>query len=182
MSDSSGAIHDPFGIDIDIMRALKENDRARIDGYHKHVTESKFFPEEKVWQFKADLAFPCATQNELDQDDAKMLIDNGCIAIVEGANMPTTPKAKSLFQNKNLLFAPDKAANAGGVAVSALEMQQNASLQSWSFSEVDQQLQTIMVTKTTNTSRKNTNVPKTTFSERMSPVSCESPTPSTPTV
>lgn len=76
----------------------------------------------------------------------KMLIDNGCIAIAEGANMPTTPKAKSLFQNKNLLFAPDKAANAGGVAVSALEMQQNASLQSWSFSEVDQQLQTIMVT------------------------------------
>lgn len=146
MSDSSGAIHDPFGIDIDVMRSLKEIDRARIDEYQKHVTGSKFLPEENVWRFKAALAFPCATQNELNQNDAQTLIDNGCIAIVEGANMPTTPEAKTLFQNKDLLFAPGKAANAGGVAVSALEMQQNASLQSWSFSELDRQLQAIMAT------------------------------------
>lgn len=144
MSDSSGAIHDPSGIDLDIMRSLKEFDRARISEYQNRVPKSKFYPEENVWQFKAEMAFPCATQNELDEEDAKTLIDNGCIAVVEGANMPTTPQAKTLIQKKGLFFAPGKAANAGGVAVSALEMQQNASLQTWNFSEVDQKLQNIM--------------------------------------
>ncbi len=144
MSDSDGAIHDPFGIDLEVVRSLKEIDRARISEYEKHVTGSKFYPDENVWQFKCDLAFPCATQNELDKKDVKTLIGNGCVAIVEGANMPTTPSAIELIQSKELFFAPGKAANAGGVAVSALEMQQNASLQKWSFSDVDQKLQKIM--------------------------------------
>ncbi len=144
MSDSSGSIHDPNGVDLDLVRSIKEVDRARIDTYAPHKPGSKFFPDKKVWQFKCDLAFPCATQNELDGDEVKTLIDNGCLGVIEGANMPTTPEAVGVLQEKGLLFAPGKAANAGGVAVSALEMQQNASLQSWSFKEVDSRLQEIM--------------------------------------
>jgi len=144
MSDSSGAIHDPEGIDLDIIRSLKEVERARIDEYEKRRTAARFYPSEKVWRFKCDLAFPCATQNEISGEDADTLLENGCVAIIEGANMPTTPEAIAKFAEKGALYAPGKAANAGGVAVSALEMQQNASLQSWSFEEVDSKLQEIM--------------------------------------
>ncbi len=144
MSDSSGSIHDPNGVDLDLVRSIKEVERGRIDSYTVRRHGSKFFPEKKVWQFKCDLAFPCATQNELNQEDLETLIENGCKGVVEGANMPTTPEAVHVLQEKDMLFAPGKAANAGGVAVSALEMQQNASLQSWSFREVDKRLQEIM--------------------------------------
>ncbi|EDY84098.1 Glutamate/Leucine/Phenylalanine/Valine dehydrogenase family [Verrucomicrobiia bacterium DG1235] len=146
MSDSSGSIHDPAGIDLDIVAALKEVERARIDQYSQRRRGSKFFAGERVWSFPCDLAFPCATQNELDLDDAKKLLDDGCFAVVEGANMPTTPEAIALLKEKNALFAPGKAANAGGVAVSALEMQQNAALQNWSFKQVDDRLKDIMAT------------------------------------
>ncbi len=144
MSDSQGSIHDPAGIDLDIVAALKEVERARISEYPKRRNGSKFLPEEKVYSIRCDVAFPCATQNELTLADARMLLDNGCIAVIEGANMPTEPDAIAALGKKNALFAPGKAANAGGVAVSALEMQQNASLQSWNFKQVDQRLKEIM--------------------------------------
>ncbi|MCH6258119.1 NADP-specific glutamate dehydrogenase [Puniceicoccaceae bacterium K14] len=144
MSDSSGSIHDPQGIDIDIIRSIKEINRARIDEYEKHRPQARFLPGEKVWRHACDLAFPCATQNELDLEDAKTLLDNGCQVVVEGANMPTTPEAVEELQSRGALFAPGKAANAGGVAVSALEMQQNASLENWTFKQVDERLKQIM--------------------------------------
>lgn len=144
MSDSSGTIHDPIGIDIDIMRSVKEIDRARIDEYERLRPQARFYANEKVWRHDCDLAFPCATQNELELKDAKVLLDNGCIAVVEGANMPTTPDAVLELQKRGALFAPGKAANAGGVAVSALEMQQNASLENWTFKQVDNRLKQIM--------------------------------------
>lgn len=144
MSDSTGSIHDPAGIDLDIVTSLKEVERARIYEYSKRRHGSKFFDEQKVWNFPCDIAFPCATQNELSLEDAKTLLDNGCQAVIEGANMPTTPEAIALLTEKGALFAPGKAANAGGVAVSALEMQQNAALQNWSFKQVDERLKTIM--------------------------------------
>lgn len=144
MSDSSGCIHDPDGIDIDIIRGIKEIERGRISEYAQRRMGSKYYPDEKVWQFGCDLAFPCATQNELDAESAQGLLDSGCIAVVEGANMPTTPDAADLLLKDNCLFAPGKAANAGGVAVSALEMQQNATRQNWSYKEVDSKLQAIM--------------------------------------
>lgn len=146
MSDSGGSIHDPAGIDLDIVAALKEVERARISEYPKRRHGSKFFENETVWKFPCDVAFPCATQNELDLEDAKKLTDNGCKAVVEGANMPTTPTAISHLKEKEVLFAPGKAANAGGVAVSALEMQQNAALQNWTFKRVDDRLKSIMAT------------------------------------
>lgn len=146
MSDSKGSIHDPAGIDLDIVASLKEVERARISEYPKRRHGAEFFPGEKVWQFTCDLAFPCATQNEITKENAATLLENGCIGVIEGANMPTEPTAISLLKEKNALFAPGKAANAGGVAVSALEMQQNASLQNWTFKAVDERLQTIMAT------------------------------------
>ena len=144
MSDSSGSIHDPQGIDLDIIAAIKEVERGRIEQYEQRRLHSKFIPGEKVWRIPCDVAFPCATQNELDVADAQSLLENHCIAVVEGANMPTTPEAIELLKEKHVLFAPGKAANAGGVAVSALEMQQNASLQNWTFQRVDSQLKEIM--------------------------------------
>jgi len=144
MSDSDGAIHDPNGIDLDIVRAIKEVERGRISEYADRKSGSKFFGSESVWGFKCDLAFPCATQNELERDHAKELVGNGCKAVVEGANMPCTPEAVEYLREKHILFAPGKAANAGGVAVSALEMQQNAALQSWTFEQVDRRLKEIM--------------------------------------
>ncbi len=144
MSDSSGSIHDPAGIDLDIVAALKEVERARIEEYSKRRHGSKFFEGQKVWSFPCDIAFPCATQNELSLADAQSLLDNGCGAVIEGANMPTEPDAIALLREKGALFAPGKAANAGGVAVSALEMQQNAALQNWSFQQVDDRLKAIM--------------------------------------
>lgn len=144
MSDSSGTIHDPAGIDLDIVTSLKEIERARISEYPKRRHGSKFLDGQKVWQIPCQVAFPCATQNELELADAKTLVENGCVAVIEGANMPTTPEAVHHFQQHDTLFAPGKAANAGGVAVSALEMQQNAALQNWSFRQVDERLKTIM--------------------------------------
>ncbi len=144
MSDSTGCIHDPAGIDLDIVTSLKEVERARIYEYPNRRHGSKFFEGQKVWSFPCDIAFPCATQNELSLEDAKSLLENGCAAIIEGANMPSTPDAIEFIKSKGVLFAPGKAANAGGVAVSALEMQQNAALQNWSFSQVDERLKAIM--------------------------------------
>ncbi|MDQ8187823.1 NADP-specific glutamate dehydrogenase [Pelagicoccus sp. SDUM812002] len=144
MSDSTGCVHDPAGIDLDIVTALKEVERARISEYSNRRHGSKFFEQQKVWNFPCEVAFPCATQNELALEDAKALLENGCQAVIEGANMPTTPEAIALLREKGTLFAPGKAANAGGVAVSALEMQQNAALQNWSFAQVDDRLKAIM--------------------------------------
>jgi len=144
MSDSSGSIHDPSGIDLDIVAALKEVERARISEYPKRRSRAQFFAGERVWRFPCEAAFPCATQNELDLEDAKTLLENGCGSVVEGANMPTTPDAIARLQAEGCLFGPGKAANAGGVAVSALEMQQNAALQHWTFKRVDERLKSIM--------------------------------------
>ncbi|MGT2932560.1 NADP-specific glutamate dehydrogenase [Streptococcus catagoni] len=146
MSDSSGFIHDPKGIDLETVKDIKEVRRERLYRYlefhpHASYTEAK---QATIWQIKADLAFPCATQNELDESDARTLVENGILAVAEGANMPSTLPAISIFQEAGILFAPAKAANAGGVAVSALEMAQNSSRLAWSFEEVDQKLQDIM--------------------------------------
>ncbi|BDS07234.1 glutamate dehydrogenase [Oceaniferula spumae] len=143
-SDSSGFIHDPDGIDeekLDFIKDLKEVRRGRIKEYADKYGCN--FSEGRPWDIKADLAFPCATQNELDKDDAQSLIDNGLIALAEGANMPCTSDAQHLLRN-NVLYAPGKASNAGGVAVSGLEQSQNSQRVSWSIEEVDKRLQEIM--------------------------------------
>jgi len=145
-SDSSGSIHDPRGIDVDVVKLLKETEKVRISEYIHRRPHAEFRANQTVWDIPCDMAFPCATQNELDEKDAKLLIKNGCILVAEGANMPSTPAAIKVFQKKKILFGPAKAANAGGVAVSALEMQQNASLEHWTFHMVDKRLQEIMNT------------------------------------
>lgn len=145
-SDSGGFIHDPDGIDWEQLREIKEIERGRLHTYAARCSKSKFTPasEGRIWDIPCDVALPCATQNELNGDDADSLIRNGCMAISEGANMPSTPEAVEKFLASEVLFGPGKAANAGGVAVSALEMQQNAGWASWSFQEVDERLQAIM--------------------------------------
>ncbi|MBL4576635.1 MAG: NADP-specific glutamate dehydrogenase [Opitutaceae bacterium] len=145
-SDSSGSIHDPEGIDLDVVRLLKESEKARISEYIYRRPRATFRAKQTVWDIPCEMASPCATQNELNEKDAKTLLKNGCILIAEGANMPSTPDAIKVFQQKKILFGPAKASNAGGVAVSALEMQQNASLEQWTFQMVDQRLQGIMNT------------------------------------
>ena len=148
-SDSTGWIYDPEGIDIEILKDVKEVKRARLDAYAaarpSAVYHDKKAEGSNVWDIKCDIALPCATQNELGIEDAKKLVANGVLAVAEGANMPTTLEATEYFQNNGVLFAPGKAANAGGVATSALEMSQNSERLSWSFEEVDSKLQTIMV-------------------------------------
>ena len=148
-SDSSGWIYDPEGIDVALLKDVKEVKRARLDAYAaarpSAVYHDKKAEGSNVWDIKCDIALPCATQNELGIEDAKKLVANGVIAVAEGANMPTTLEATEYFQNNGVLFAPGKAANAGGVATSALEMSQNSERLSWSFEEVDSKLQTIMV-------------------------------------
>ncbi len=144
MSDSDGMVHDPEGMDLDVVAAIKEVERGRLSDYVKRRHRAAHFPAERVWRIRCDLAFPCATQNELSRADAQSLIDSGCRAVIEGANMPTEPDAIALLHENGVLFAPGKAANAGGVAVSALEMQQNASLQNWTFRQVDERLKEIM--------------------------------------
>ncbi|MBR2371147.1 MAG: NADP-specific glutamate dehydrogenase [Clostridia bacterium] len=145
MSDSSGYIYAPEGINIDVMRQVKEVDRARIVEYANRVEGVTFTPGCKgIWTVKCDIALPCATQNELDAEGAQALVDNGVIAVAEGANMPSTPEAIAIFQGNGILFGPAKAANAGGVATSGLEMSQNSLRLSWSFEEVDARLQGIM--------------------------------------
>ncbi|MGT2775208.1 NADP-specific glutamate dehydrogenase [Streptococcus hyovaginalis] len=146
VSDSSGYIYHEAGIDLDLLKELKEVKRARISEYVDTHTDAVFTPAggDSIWTLKADLAFPCATQNELNEEDAKTLVANGVIAVTEGANMPSTLKAIDVFHEAGVLFGPAKAANAGGVAVSALEMAQNSQRTPWSFEEVDSKLKGIM--------------------------------------
>ncbi|MEG2939814.1 MAG: NAD(P)-dependent oxidoreductase, partial [Oscillospiraceae bacterium] len=146
MSDSSGYIHDEKGIDLNVMKQVKEVERLRISEYAKRVPTAEFVPDcSGVWTVPCDIALPCATQNELNEDAARTIVKNGAIAVAEGANMPSTPQAIAVFRSANILFAPAKAANAGGVATSGLEMCQNSMRYSWTFDEVDAKLKTIMV-------------------------------------
>tara|TARA_B110000305_G_scaffold240958_1_gene313211 strand:- start:417 stop:1760 length:1344 start_codon:yes stop_codon:yes gene_type:complete len=146
MSDSSGYIYDKEGINAEklaMIKDLKVIRRGRISEY-LNTYDAEFIADKRPWHVKADIALPCATQNEISEDDAKMLVKNGCIAIVEGANMPTVKEGIEIFQNNKVLFAPSKAANAGGVAVSGLEMSQNSARLSWSEAELQQHLKKIM--------------------------------------
>ncbi len=146
MSDSNGYIVDKNGINLDVVKQIKEVERGRIKEYVNRVKGAEYFEGcSGIWTVKCDVALPCATQNEINEESAKALIKNGVIAVGEGANMPSTPEAVAAFQNAGVLFAPAKAANAGGVATSALEMSQNSMRYSWTFSEVDAKLKTIMV-------------------------------------
>lgn len=145
LSDSNGYIHDPDGIKLATVQRIKEVERGRIKDYIKDHPEAKYYEGTGIWNIKCDIALPCATQNELDEADAKALVANGCFAVGEGANMPSTPEAVKVFLDNKVLFAPGKAANAGGVATSALEMSQNSMRLSWSFEEVDAKLKEIMV-------------------------------------
>ena len=144
-SDSTGWIYDPEGIDVATLKQVKEVQRARLTEYAKARPTAQYHEGKGVWSVKCDVALPCATQNELLLADAEMLVANGCMAVVEGANMPTTLDATKYLQEKGVLFVPGKAANAGGVATSGLEMSQNSERLSWSFEEVDARLKTIMV-------------------------------------
>ena len=145
MSDSNGYVYDPNGINLDVVKQIKEVERGRIKEYAARVPGSEYHEGCKgIWTIKCDIALPCATQNELDAEGAKALIANGCFAVGEGANMPSTLEATELFLQNGVLFAPGKAANAGGVATSALEMSQNSQRLSWTFEEVDEKLKGIM--------------------------------------
>ena len=148
VSDSTGWVYDKDGIDVALLKEVKEVKRARLSEYAAARPSAEYHEkkngEHGVWTVKCDIALPCATQNELDLEDAKALVANGCIAVAEGANMPTTLEATEYLQANKVLFAPGKAANAGGVATSALEMSQNSERLSWSFEEVDSKLKNIM--------------------------------------
>ena len=145
MSDSNGYIHDPNGIDLDVVKDIKLGHRGRIKEYADRVPGSTYSEGFRgIWTIPCDIALPCATQNEIDGDIAKTIVKNGAIAVAEGANMPSRPEAIHVFQDAGLLFAPAKAANAGGVATSGLEMSQNSMRYSWTFAEVDAKLQEIM--------------------------------------
>ena len=144
-SDSTGWIYDPEGIDVDLLKEVKEVKRARLTEYAAVRPSAEYHEGRGVWSVKCDIALPCATQNELLIDDAKALVANGCIAVCEGANMPTTLDATQYLQQNGVYFVPGKAANAGGVATSALEMSQNSERLSWTFEEVDAKLKDIMV-------------------------------------
>ena len=147
MSDSSGYIYDADGIDADklaFVMDLKNVKRGRISAYVEKYPSAKFFSGERPWSVKCDVALPCATQNELNEAEAKTLVANGCICVSEGANMPTTPEAIEVLQNAKILFAPGKASNAGGVATSGLEMSQNSLRFNWTREEVDTKLKAIM--------------------------------------
>ena len=145
VSDSTGWVYDPDGIDVAALKQIKEIDRARLTEYKKYRPNSEYHEGRGVWCIKADIALPCATQNELTLADAKLLVTNGVLAVAEGANMPTTMEATEYLQQNGVLFLPGKAANAGGVATSALEMSQNSERISWTFEEVDTKLRNIMV-------------------------------------
>ncbi|MBD3808361.1 MAG: NADP-specific glutamate dehydrogenase, partial [Epsilonproteobacteria bacterium] len=150
-SDSKGIIHDEHGIDIELIKKIKEGNRGSLEEYQVSKLDSKYIKAESytkernpIWSIPCDIAFPCATQNELNINDAKELIKNRVKAVIEGANMPSTPDAIKELQAYNVLFAPSKAANAGGVATSGLEMAQNASMEKWDFDEVEEKLSIIM--------------------------------------
>ena len=145
VSDSTGWIYDPEGIDVELLKEVKEVHRARLTEYAEKRPSAEYHEGRGVWQIKCDIALPCATQNELLLDDAKQLVANGCKAVCEGANMPTTLDATQYLQENGVLFICGKASNAGGVATSALEMSQNSERLSWTFEEVDAKLKNIMV-------------------------------------
>lgn len=145
VSDSAGWVYDKDGIDLELLKEVKEVKRARLTEYAAARPSAEYHEGKGVWTAKVDIALPCATQNELLIDDAKALVANGCMAVAEGANMPTTIEATEYLQSHGVMFAPGKAANAGGVATSALEMSQNSERLSWTFEEVDAKLQDIMV-------------------------------------
>lgn len=151
VSDSNGTIYDPNGIKVDVLKQVKEVERARLTRYAELVPTAQYTPVDKypagkhqVWTYNVDSAFPCATQNELNEEDAKTLLANGCKVVAEGANMPSTLGAIDQFLKAKIAYGPAKAANAGGVATSQLEMEQNAGMTAWTFEEVDQKLHTIM--------------------------------------
>ena len=144
LSDSNGYILDPAGVDIETVKLIKEKQRGRISEYIKYRSGAEYFDKGTVWQVPCDVALPCATQNELNEEDASALIKNNCMVVAEGSNMSTTLKAVKILQEKGILYAPGKAANAGGVAVSALEMAQNSTRLYWTFEEADKKLQGIM--------------------------------------
>ncbi len=146
LSDSNGYIYDADGIDLDLVKDIKEVKRQRIKEYAVRKPSAKYTEGKGIWTIPCDIALPCATQNELNEEDARTLIANGVRAVAEGANMPSTPEAIAAFQQAGILFGPAKAANAGGVATSALEMCQNSARLSWSFEEVDSKLKNIMAT------------------------------------
>lgn len=145
LSDSSGYIYDKDGIDLDLVKEIKEVKRGRIKEYADTKSSAVYTAGKGIWTLPCDIALPCATQNELHLEDAKILKENGCFVVAEGANMPTTLKATDFFLENGVLFMPGKAANAGGVATSALEMSQNSQRLSWTFEEVDRKLQDIMI-------------------------------------
>ncbi len=145
MSDSNGYVYDAEGIKLDVVKEIKEVKRGRIKEYADAVPSAVYTEGKGIWTVKCDIALPCATQNELNLDDAKALKANGCMAVAEGANMPSTREATDFFLENDMLFMPGKAANAGGVATSALEMSQNSLRLSWSEAEVDEKLKGIMV-------------------------------------
>jgi len=143
-SDSNGFIHDKNGLDLEIIKHLKDVERCRIEKYTEHHPHAQYIANGNIWSVPCELAFPCATQNELNAEAAGMLIANGCIAVSEGANMPVTPEGVQLFLKAGIAYGPGKAANAGGVATSALEMQQNACRDTWNFDYTEKRLQNIM--------------------------------------
>ena len=146
LSDSNGYIYDPNGINLDVVKQIKEVERGRIKEYVNRVQGAEYHEGcSGIWTIKCDIALPCATQNEIDKASAEALVKNGVMAVAEGANMPSTPEAIEAFQSAGVLFGPAKAANAGGVATSALEMSQNSMRYSWTFEEVDAKLKDIMV-------------------------------------
>ena len=145
LSDSNGYVYDPNGINLDVVKQIKEVERGRIKEYVNRVQGAEYHEGcSGIWTIKCDIALPCATQNEINEESAKALVANGVFAVAEGANMPSTPEAIAVFQNAGVLFGPAKAANAGGVATSALEMSQNSERLSWTFEEVDAKLRNIM--------------------------------------
>jgi len=144
LSDSSGFIHDPAGIDVEAVKQIKLERRGRIAEYVEGHPKAQFFADQRPWGVPCDIALPCATQNELDESDAKALIANGMTLIAEGANMPCTAEAVDALRAAHVIFGPGKAANAGGVAVSGLEMTQDSQRLPWTFEEVDERLHLIM--------------------------------------
>ncbi len=144
VSDSDGYMYDKNGINLELLKQLKEVERRRIKDYTNYIKDAIYKEKGNIWEIPCQVAMPCATQNELNKEDAEMLVKNGCIAVGEGANMPCTPEAVDVFLENNVSFGPGKAANAGGVATSGLEMQQNASRDMWTFEYTEKRLQEIM--------------------------------------
>jgi len=153
VSDSSGYVYDPDGIKVETVQKIKEVERKRIKEYVNYHPNATYTEGRGIWSIKCDIALPCATQNDIDMEEAKMLVENGVMAVGEGANMPTTNEAIKYFLENKILLAPAKAANAGGVATSALEMSQNSMRYSWTFEEVDAKLQQIMINIHTNAAK-----------------------------